>query len=56
VPVETKDVAKQALGEEALTRIFAKAVSMLPAPVVAVTDINDGQKKYTQIMDSTKFS
>lgn len=52
VPIQTIDTAKQAFGEEMLTRAFARAVAMLPAPMVAVTDINDGQSKMVGITDN----
>jgi hypothetical protein len=43
VPIQTIGTAKQAFGEEMLTRAFARAVSMLPAPVVLVEDMDKAQ-------------
>ena len=55
VPIGTTDVAKQAFGEDVLSRSFAKALEKMPQPVVAVQDINDAQGKYAGVTGGGNF-
>lgn len=41
VPLSTQDTAGQIMGEEMLSRSFAKAVATLPSPVVSVQEIDN---------------
>lgn len=41
VPIPTQDTSNQVMGEEMLSRAFAKAVSNIPNPVVSVQEIDN---------------
>lgn len=43
IPIQAADTAKQAFGEDMLSRAFAKALVAMPNPVVTVDAINKGQ-------------
>jgi len=45
VPISTQDVSSQVMGEEVLSRAFAKAVGSLPNPVVSVQEINNVENR-----------
>lgn len=45
VPIQATNTAQSVEGEEMLARAFARGVAMLPAPVVSVQDINEGQRQ-----------
>lgn len=40
VPISTRETAAQVMGEEMLTRAFARAIQDMPNPIVSVQDIN----------------
>ena len=45
VPIQVQETASSVRGEDMLARAVARGVAMLPAPVVSVQDINDGQRQ-----------
>ena len=50
VPIQVQETAASVRGEDMLARAVARGVAMLPAPVVSVQDINDGQRQ-VQVMN-----
>ena len=45
VPIQVQETASSVRGEDMLARAVARGVAMLPAPVVSVQDINEGQRQ-----------
>ena len=45
VPIQVQETASSVRGEDMLARAVARGVAMLPAPVVSVQDINQGQRQ-----------
>lgn len=53
VPIATQDVSNQVMGEEMLSRSFAKAVQSMPNPVVSVQEI-DNVNNRIKILETSK--
>lgn len=53
VPIATQDVSNQVMGEEMLSRSFAKAVQSLPNPVVSVQEI-DNVNNRVKLLETSK--
>lgn len=53
VPIATQDVSNQVMGEEMLSRSFAKAVQSMPNPVVSVQEI-DNVNNRVKILETSK--
>lgn len=53
VPISTQDTSNQVMGEEMLSKAFAKAVATLPNPVVSVQEI-DNVNNRIEVLESSR--
>ena len=51
IPISTSHVSSQVMGEEMLSRAFAKAVQQMPNPVVSVEEINNTNSR-VQVLET----
>ena len=55
VPIQVAQTAQSVRGEDMLARAVARGVAMLPAPVVSVQDINQGQRQVEVLTERARL-